>query len=157
MAADTDWLEIEGDFRAGVKSLREIANEHGLTEGAIRKRAKRDGWLRDPSGTKRERVKAAMSGAGTLDGTRYANRTLDEEAAADVQDMEGGLNVARKVIAKLGTLVDDEDNPRTLKVIAEANRVAIETIRKIRGLDDPGPKDITKLSDAELEAMVRGK
>ena len=44
-----DWERIELDYRAGVKSLREIASEHGITEGAIRKRARRDGWERDLS------------------------------------------------------------------------------------------------------------
>ncbi len=43
-----DWERIEGDYRAGVLSLREIAAKDGnVTEGAIRKRAKRDGWTRD--------------------------------------------------------------------------------------------------------------
>lgn len=44
-----DWEAIEGDYRAGVKTLRSMAEEHGLTEGAIRKRATRDGWERDLS------------------------------------------------------------------------------------------------------------
>src|SRR5690554_2119204 len=42
-----DWERIELDYRAGVKSLREIGTDHGISEGAIRKRAKRDGWTRD--------------------------------------------------------------------------------------------------------------
>lgn len=42
-----DWERIESDYRSGIKSLREIAGEHGLTDGAIRKRAKRDSWTRD--------------------------------------------------------------------------------------------------------------
>jgi hypothetical protein len=42
-----DWLTIERDYRAAVKSLRTIAAEHGVTEGAVRKRAKRDAWERD--------------------------------------------------------------------------------------------------------------
>lgn len=46
-AKKADWERIETDYRAGVKSLREIAGEHGISEGAIRKRAKRDGWTRD--------------------------------------------------------------------------------------------------------------
>lgn len=46
-AKKADWERIEIDYRAGVKSLREIAGEHGISEGAIRKRAKRDGWTRD--------------------------------------------------------------------------------------------------------------
>lgn len=42
-----DWRAVEKDYRAGIKSLRVIAGEHGGTEGAVRKRAKRDGWERD--------------------------------------------------------------------------------------------------------------
>lgn len=42
-----DWEAIETAYRAGVMSLREIASQHGISEGAIRKRAKRDDWLRD--------------------------------------------------------------------------------------------------------------
>ena len=37
------------DFRAGIKALRQIAGEHGISEGAVRKRAKRDDWTRDLS------------------------------------------------------------------------------------------------------------
>ena len=43
-----DWERIEADYRAGILSLREIATKDGnVTEGAIRKRAKRDNWPRD--------------------------------------------------------------------------------------------------------------
>ena len=42
-----DWEKIEADYRAGIKTLRQIAGEHGVTHGAINKRAKRDGWCRD--------------------------------------------------------------------------------------------------------------
>lgn len=42
-----DWTLVEKDYRAGLKSLRTIAEEHGITEGAIRKRAKRDLWTRN--------------------------------------------------------------------------------------------------------------
>ena len=42
-----DWEAIETAYRAGVMSLREIASQNGISEGAIRKRAKRDDWSRD--------------------------------------------------------------------------------------------------------------
>ncbi|MEG5833643.1 hypothetical protein UXP90_19355 [Enterobacter kobei] len=45
--AKPDWEAIETAYRAGVMSLREIASQHGISEGAIRKRAKRDDWSRD--------------------------------------------------------------------------------------------------------------
>lgn len=44
-----DWEKIELDYRAGIKTLREIAADHGISHGAINKRAKRDGWSRDLS------------------------------------------------------------------------------------------------------------
>lgn len=42
-----DWELIERHYRAGLLSLREIAKEGGVTEGAIRKRAKKDQWTRN--------------------------------------------------------------------------------------------------------------
>lgn len=42
-----DWDTVERLYRAGIESLRNIGAKCGLTEGAIRKRAKRDGWVRD--------------------------------------------------------------------------------------------------------------
>ncbi|EJD6109743.1 hypothetical protein ABK654_17760 [Morganella morganii] len=47
MAKRPDWEAIESAYRAGVMSLREIASQHDISEGAIRKRAKRDDWSRD--------------------------------------------------------------------------------------------------------------
>ena len=47
--APPDWERIEFDYRAGVRSLREIAGEHGISHVAINKRAKKDGWSRDLS------------------------------------------------------------------------------------------------------------
>lgn len=44
-----DWERIELDYRAGVRSLREIAAEHGISHVAINKRAKKEGWSRDLS------------------------------------------------------------------------------------------------------------
>lgn len=45
--AKPDWEAIESAYRAGLLSIREIASQHGITHGAINKRAKRDGWERD--------------------------------------------------------------------------------------------------------------
>ncbi|EPB7456763.1 hypothetical protein ACRR4W_000037 [Citrobacter freundii] len=42
-----DWEAIETAYRAGVMSLREIASQHGISDTAIRKRAKKEEWTRD--------------------------------------------------------------------------------------------------------------
>lgn len=41
-----DWEAIERDYRAGIKTLRQIAEEHEITHGAVNKRAKAGGWVR---------------------------------------------------------------------------------------------------------------
>jgi hypothetical protein len=59
---ETDWIAIEGAYRANILSTRAIGRDNGVSEGAIRKRAKERGWQRDPSSTKREIVKAHFAG-----------------------------------------------------------------------------------------------
>lgn len=52
-----DWELVEKNYRAGLLSLREIAKDAGITEGAIRKRAKKDCWERDLSEKIQQRAK----------------------------------------------------------------------------------------------------
>lgn len=47
MKTAADWAAIEADYRAGIKSLRQMAVQQGLSEGAVRKRAKKEDWARD--------------------------------------------------------------------------------------------------------------
>ena len=51
-----DWEKIELDYRAGIKTLRQIADEHGVAHSAISKRAKRDDWSRDLTARKESRA-----------------------------------------------------------------------------------------------------
>lgn len=56
-----DWERIESDYRAGLLSVREIAASQGITHGAINKRAKRDGWVRDLSAKIKAKAEALVS------------------------------------------------------------------------------------------------
>lgn len=56
-----DWEAIERDYRAGLMTLRQIADEHGVTHGAINKRAKRDLWERDLAAKVQARADALVS------------------------------------------------------------------------------------------------
>ena len=55
-----DWAQIEAAYRAGVNTLRQIASENGITEGAIRKRAKKEDWERDLAAKIREKADALV-------------------------------------------------------------------------------------------------
>lgn len=45
-----DWPAVEREYRAGIRTLRAIGADYGITEGAIRKRAARHEWSRDLRG-----------------------------------------------------------------------------------------------------------
>ncbi|KAF6685242.1 hypothetical protein [Pantoea sp. EKM20T] len=74
--ASPDWEAIESAYRAGLMSIREIASQHGITHGAINKRAKRDGWERDL----KAKIKAK---ADALVSKREVSRQVSTETATN--------------------------------------------------------------------------
>lgn len=89
-----DWKVIEADYRLGVKSLRAIAAEHGITEGAIRQRAKRDEWTRDLSA----KVKAKAEEKVRKAEVRTALRTEPAYQATERQQVEVAATLQASVI-----------------------------------------------------------
>jgi hypothetical protein len=133
-----NFKDAEVDYRIGSMSVNAIAIKHGIPEPSLRMEAKKQGWIKGLASSKRAMVKDAMSGADltnslTNDEVRKNQLT---EAQQDVADMNSGLSVARGCITALMLMVPSVDKPRDIKTIVEANKSAIETIRKIRGLDD---------------------
>lgn len=72
--ATPDWEAIESAYRAGVLVLRDIGEQYGVTEGAIRKRAKKFGWVRKASTQVRKN--------GTQSGTQKNKVRTSEKAAS---------------------------------------------------------------------------
>lgn len=140
-----DWEIIEGVYKAGARSLRDIAQEYGTSEAGIRRRAKKYGWVRDAVKTVRQIVNDKMA-AGimahneTQDAVR---RLMDDAIKAGVADMEMGISNARMILLRINNSLSIPElvlEPRDLKILCEANASAIETIRRIRQLDDPEKK-----------------
>lgn len=140
MSKKTDWLAIEGHYRAGQRALRDIAAEFGITEGAIRARAKKLGWTRDAAGTKRRMVADRMAGV-TQDVAQNVMRNIETAAEEDARDMQTGLDIYRNVLQSMKEAAATVTDPREAKVITEATEKAINGIRTIRGLDDPAGDD----------------
>lgn len=77
-----DWEKIEFDYRAGIKTLREIADEHGITHGAVNKRAKAKGWSRDLAAKIRAKAHEKVSKA--LVSTEVSNqRAVTEQVVVE--------------------------------------------------------------------------
>ena len=83
-----DWVSIEMDYRAGVKTLRQMADEHGITHGSINKRAKRDDWSRDLVAKIKAKLEDKVSRAAVSNEAstaRLVTETQVIEANADLQ------------------------------------------------------------------------
>ncbi len=137
-ASQYNFADAETDYRNGSMSVQAIARKHSIPEPTLRRAAKQRGWIRGFALAKRNMVADAMAG---VDVTNV--RTIDElrqnqllAASQDVADMNSCLAVARGCIAALLVMVPGADNARDIKVITEANKNAVDTIRRIRGLDD---------------------
>lgn len=126
-----DWERIELDYRAGVLSVREIAAQHGITHGAINKRAKRDGWDRDLSAKIKAKAdtlvsKAEVSKEVSAEKADTERRTIESNAQA-IADIRIGH---RKDISRLKSLVmallkqleDETGDPETFSALGEMMR-----------------------------------
>lgn len=97
-----DWERIEVDFRAGVMSLREIADRYGITHGAINKRAKRDGWERDLNA--KIKAKAAILVSKQAVSSEVSTKTLVTEKEVVEANATAIANVIRGHRAGIGKL-----------------------------------------------------
>jgi hypothetical protein len=61
--SDIDWEAIEKDYRAGIATLRQIAETHGTTHTSVSVRARRDGWDRDLGAKIRAKAESLVSKA----------------------------------------------------------------------------------------------
>lgn len=162
---NTDWERIEAQYSAGSMSLREIASEHQLTEGAIRKRAKRDAWTRDLSVKVRAKADALVRKDLVRTEVRKetASDTLTVEVEATVQarirlshrtDIQRGKRITNALMEELEGLTKPEtpkkdriplkERASILKQLSDTQRVQVAMEREAFGIvqmvedTDPG-------------------
>jgi dihydropteroate synthase len=91
-----DWKAIEGEYRAGQLSTREIGRQFKTSESTIRTRAKKEGWKRDLA----EQVQAAIR-ARTLRSNRAPStreKCVVDEAAKEADDQKIIKRVADRTV-----------------------------------------------------------
>lgn len=158
-----DWEAIESAYRAGLMSLREIASLHSISEGAIRKRAKRDDWSRDLSAKIKERADDLVRKQEVRKQVRTENALSERvliEASAEViatvrMEHRGDIRRAREItnalfdelgaecadvaaLEKLGELMcDPDENGRDkLNEIYHAVIAMPERVKSVKALSD---------------------
>jgi hypothetical protein len=105
-AKQPDWEAIERAYRAGALSIRAIAERHGVSDTAIRKRAKAGNWERDLSEQVRKEVRNKLV-RGEVRDDQPANPENDAEIIEEAAQ-EGATVVRshRRDIRKATNLAD---------------------------------------------------
>ena len=113
-----DWESVEREYRAGIRSLRDIAGEFGCTETAIRKRAKRDEWERDLSAkvaakaeslVRKNEVRKEVRTEAAISEREQIN--VSAQMLADkVLNQREDIKQARAIVQRLWAIVDAELN-----------------------------------------------
>jgi hypothetical protein len=91
--AKPDWEAIESAYRAGALSLREIGAQYGVTEGAIRKKAKKLEWVRKAgtqvrkNGTQKKSTRTTTK--PTASGAAQKRTPPEDEQPTDTKPIRG--------------------------------------------------------------------
>ena len=145
-------LRLVGRIGEGA-SWRDLAADFGIPAASIREWSERNGYGRSPTASKRKMVEDLLASPETAQqpnetvhqsvqrAVSTGNTEVDAAAQEDVRDMRFGLQAARlalKVSAMgLKQMADEQiADPKASKLWSECIAINVNTIRKIRGLDD---------------------
>lgn len=126
-----DWEAVEREYRAGVRSLRDIAGEFGCAESAIRKRAGKEGWSRDIAAKVKQKSEELVRKAEVRNTVRTESAISEREQiqasatmiADKVINQRIDIQRARSIVQKLWDAVDSELNhPAEFSKIGEMLR-----------------------------------
>ncbi len=169
MARRIDWEAIEAEFSAGAKSVNAIAKDHGISETAIRKRAKRDGWQRDLSKSVRSAVKSKLVRTTGSNSEVRTDADIIDSASDEITQVVVGhrkqiaqwKGIATKLAVTLSEIDVDESNhnefARSLNSGVDALGKCIKLERQAYSMDDADTEDAPperSLTDDELEARI---
>ncbi len=101
--------------RAGIRSLRDMGAEFGISEAAIRKRAKKEGWPRDLSEQIKAKATEKVRIEAVRNGTQGASERTIIETESDIQSRVAlshrkDIPQKRELVAKLAALIDSINN-----------------------------------------------
>lgn len=170
MTARYDWNNIKNDYRAGLVSIRTIANRYNVPESTIRSRAKQEGWERDLSRevktATRDKVSRTTSRSKSAHSESHAKD--DEIVQSAVDEAEFVVSEHRRSLARWRSISERLADTLNAMEITEANhdKVArslnsgvdalLKTIRGERqayGLDEEGREDEGKPLHELLEEL----
>ncbi|THJ36183.1 hypothetical protein E8K88_02655 [Lampropedia aestuarii] len=122
-----DWERIELDYRAGIKSLREIAEGSGVSHVTISKRAKRDGWTRDLASKIQAKADELVNKALVNNSVNSASPVNERKTVEDVGQLiatvklshQADIRRTRKIVNALFDELEQQTDPETVALMQD--------------------------------------
>lgn len=128
-----DWKAIERDYRAGVMSVREIAKWYGLSDTAIHKKAKADGWQRLQEPPHVERPKAIVGEVIPPIASAAKPEELPDRARSIAARLLDELDSVTAHIGEFELIIEtEESDPRRRQALLKA----LSTAERAKTLKD---------------------
>lgn len=166
-----DWEAIESAYRVGALSVRAIAEQNGITDTAIRKKAKKEGWLRDLTdevrrATREKLVRDEVRNDGSREPKKTDEAIVDEAsdvATAVVLSHRTGLARWRAIADKLCAALTDipvvpenlGDFSRALNAGVDAQLKVIKGERQAYSLDVEAEVEGSRMEDVLRDLIAR--
>ena len=152
------WEKIEVDYRAGIKTLRQIADENGVSHPAITKRAKRDGWSRDLTAKIQAKADDLVNKAGVNSCVNAVNAVserqiveVNAEAIATIKlAHRKDIHRKRAIVARLMDELEAQVGPENAALLADLGEM-------MRSPDDAGQDKLNDLYRKIISLPERAK
>ena len=118
-----DWIGIEQDYTAGVMSNREIARWYGVSETAIRKKAKQEGWARKekPKGPWQENSERRTAAVEIVQPASVKPEALADRAKGIAGRLMDELESVTSFVGELEDMIcAEESDPRRRQALLKA-------------------------------------
>ncbi|MDD2711316.1 MAG: hypothetical protein PHU77_00210 [Simplicispira sp.] len=153
-----DWESVEIQYRAGIRSLKDIGGEYGVSDAAIIKRARRDEWVRDLKAKIQAKadakVSAALVSAEVSAQTRASERQIVEanaQAAADIRlAHRADIRRTRAIVARLMDELEQQTGIENAALLANLGEI-------MRAPDDNGQDKRNDLYQKIISLPERSK
>ena len=149
-----DWETVEKEYRAGIRSLRHIADEFEITEGTIRSRAKKEDWIRDLSAKIKTKTNDILRKTELRKELRKETEKEIVESVAQSQadvllneraDIKRLSGLCKQFEDELEVYKDDLDKKaRIMKSLTDTRKIIIELRRRNYNINDNSNGDADK-------------
>ena len=132
--AAPDWERIELDYRAGIKSLREISDGSGVSHVTISKRAKKAGWVRSLTAKIQAKADDLVNKAGVNSCVNAVNAVserqiveVNAEAIATIKlAHRKDIHRKRAIVARLMDELEAQVGPENAALLADLGEIMRE-------------------------------